>query len=121
MGSRFTWFLLFMLSACAAASAGTGFDAYVGRPVSDLALQIGPPTGTSHGGDGTLVFEWNRFGPAGQRIGGSTPFDFELGIHLWFPSRCVLRVVAHPARSSPMPVATDWITDSWQFVGMGCI
>src|SRR5262245_12963787 len=121
MRSRFIWFLLFTLAACAAVSGATGFDAYVGRPVSDLALQIGPPTSVSNGPDGSLIFQWNRFGPSGQRIGASTPIPFEFGIRLWLPDRCVLRVGTRPARSAPRPVTADWITENWQFVGGGCI
>jgi hypothetical protein len=123
MRSRFIWFLVFTLTGYSALSAASGFNAYVGRPVSELALQIGPPTSISDGPDGSLVFKWNRFGPSDQRIGASsswTPTPW-LELSLWFTGRCVLRVEARPARSDPRPVPADWIMENWRFVGWSCI
>jgi hypothetical protein len=113
----FVWLFAVALLASGAAKAQTGFNAYIGHPVSELALRIGPPTTASAGPDGWTTFTWRRFGPTGQRIGASSVVE---GVTL-FTGRCVLRVESRPARSNPTAAMDDWIMESWRFVGWGCI
>ncbi len=107
---------LMLLAYACAAHAQSGFDAYLGRPVSELAMRIGPPTAASHR-NGLTIFKWNRFGPTGQRIGASAVVE---GLRL-FTGRCVLVVASRPARSDPTEAPDDWIMEDWKFVGGGCV
>jgi hypothetical protein len=109
--------LAIAILGAAVANAGPGFDSYLGRPVSELARYIGPPDATSPGVNGWPIFQWSRFGPAGQKIGAGTTVE---GHWIW-RGRCVLKVASRPARANPTTATTDWIVENWRFVGLGCV
>jgi hypothetical protein len=105
------------LVGCSAVVVETNAKPYIGRPVSDVALRLGPPTTVSHGPNGWPIFRWSNFGPSGQTIGKVTAIE-GLVIH---QGRCSLLVQSQPAKPNPSPAMTDWIIEDWRFVGMGCV
>jgi hypothetical protein len=99
------------LLGCSATLAQAGWDDYIGRPISDLAMRMGPPTTVSRGPNGWPIFEWSHLAPTkGIVIEG-------LLIH----GRCNLKVMTRPARSSPTAAMADWLVTHWRFAGLGCL
>jgi len=95
-------FLGITIFSCGAAPAQTGFAAYVGRPVSDLAQRMGPPTTVLRGPNGWPIFQWNiGSGIKGMVVEG-------LMIHT---GRCLLEVATRPATSNPTSMMVDWVND----------
>ena len=117
MKSLFIRFLVLTVVGCASGGAEAGFNSYIGRPVSDLAMRIGPPTFVSPGPKGWPIFRWRNFGPSGQTIGAETVVEVIL-IHNW---RCILVVGSRPAKNNPTSAMVDWLIENWRFVGWGCI
>jgi hypothetical protein len=112
MKSLLIWFLGLTIFACGAAAAQTGFAVYVGHPVSDLAMRIGPPTNVFRGPNGWPIFQWEiGSGIKGMVIEG-------LLVH---QGRCILEVATRPATSNPTSIMVDWIMENWRFKGGGCI
>jgi hypothetical protein len=104
--------LLFMVLAGPAIGQGWGLERYIGRPVSDLAIRLGPPTQAFVGPDGQRIFQWRHFG-------SSTKTVIEgVAILNW---RCTLSVESWPARNNPSSAMIDWIIHTWKFSGLGCI
>lgn len=100
------------LVGCSAALAQAGFYDYIGRPISDLAMRMGPPTTMSRGPNGWPIFQWSHLAPTkGIVIEG-------LLIHR---GQCILEVISRPAKSSPTPAMADWLVTGWKFSGGGCL
>jgi hypothetical protein len=111
MKSLFVGLLGVTLVGCSAAHAQTSLYDYIGRPISDLAMRMGPPTIVSQGPNGWPIFQWSRFPSKGIVLHG-------LLIHR---GRCILEVAARPANRHPTLAMADWIVENWRFVGWGCL
>lgn len=103
--------LIITVSLCEAVCAQGGFAAYLGRPVSDLARRMGPPTSVVPGPNGWPIFQWSINATTGLVVEGL----------LIYRGQCTLEVAARPATSSLTWVTRNWIIDNWRFRGGGCI
>ena len=112
------------LSACTTAARQAKvhekLDSYLNKPVSELALILGPPTTQFATGNRQMAFQWEHYNeayspgiavPVGNSLIYSTPHSQQ--------RECRLSVVA--LTSSPNPSLGDWITKSWRYNGNGCI
>jgi hypothetical protein len=99
------------LVGCSAAYAQPSLYAYLGRPISDLAMRMGPPTIVSQGPNGWPIVQWSHLPTKGLVLHGL----------LIYRGRCTLEVVARPAKRYPTLAMVDWIMESWRFVGFGCL
>jgi hypothetical protein len=78
------------LTGCATfRPADNELDRYVGGPVSDVAVKLGPPTAKFDLGDGHLAFDWENYGG------------------------CTYSVVA-TSRKAGSPSLADWKVESWK-------
>src|ERR1700730_1269500 len=111
--------LIFPLIACKAAQQTRGndqFNSYIGRPVSELALVLGPPTTQFAAGSGRMAFQWEHYDeahspgvavPVGNALIYSAPHSQQ--------RECRVSVVART--SALNPTLGDWIIDSWRYAG----
>ena len=106
-----------------AEQAKTGLNAYIGRPLVEVALKFGPPMTSFDMGGGKMAFQWDHYGSgqtsgAATRIGGTVLYTAPQA----YQTECKVSFVAVPARpgvaASDLP---DWIVESWQYNGNGCI
>ena len=97
--------------ACGSGHTQAGFASYIGRPVSDLAMRMGPPNSMSHDLNGWPIFQWDINPTTGIVVEG-------LIIH---KGRCRLEVATRPRTSNPTTLTRDWIMDNWRFKGGGCV
>jgi hypothetical protein len=115
--------LALIVAGCAAARQtrfNEALNAYIGRPVSDIALKAGPPNASFPAGDGGMVFQWYRAGQQ-QTPGMAMP---AFGNVIYYPGQtqqieCRLSVVARTTKSSP--TLADWIIERWEYTGNGCV
>jgi hypothetical protein len=81
--------LILSLTACAR-FAETGLaNSVVGRPVSEVALKLGPPTTKMDLGNGRMAFDWEHYGP------------------------CTYSAIA-TSKTPGSPSLADWTIESWQ-------
>ena len=107
------------LTACAEAKIkqiNQMLDAYIGRPVSELALRFGPPTTEFESGPGQRAFQWEHYG---QTPGVIAPIGGSLIVAGPQRRECRLSVVA--STNKPNPTLGDWIVQRYQWAGNGCI
>jgi hypothetical protein len=61
MARLFSVLFALSLTACAPYWAGHK-DGYIGHPVSEVVLKLGPPTTRFDAGNGRVAFQWSDFG-----------------------------------------------------------
>jgi hypothetical protein len=95
-------------------------DSYLNKPVSELALVLGPPTTQFATGNRQMAFQWEHYDeayspgiavPVGNSLIYSAPHSQQ--------RECRVSVVA--LTSSPNPNQGDWIIKSWRYNGNGCV
>lgn len=90
----------------------TSLDQYVGRPISDVILDRGPPTSTFDMGPNKRAFQWAL---TGQTAGAVVPIS---GVLVTVPPRtqnCMVSFVASANKSGP--TISDWMVESWRWNG----
>jgi hypothetical protein len=111
---------LFACKAAQQARVNEHFNSYIGKPVSDLALILGPPTTQFAAGTGRMAFQWEHYDeahspgvavPVGNTLIYSAPHSQQ--------RECRVSVVAHTSALNPN--LGDWIIDNWRYAGSGCI
>ena len=115
--------LALVVTGCAAARQArfdNALNAYIGRPVSEIAVKIGPPTANFPSGNGSMVFQWHR-AEQQQTPGMAMP---AFGNVIYYPGQtqqieCRLSVFARSAKTSP--TLADWIIERWEYAGNGCV
>lgn len=117
---------LLCLSGCVTAQevnankAKKALDSYIGQPVSNVAINLGPPNGSFDVGNGQRAFQWLRTGS--YQTGGSA---MPIGRMVVFePSQtvqtsCRISFIATSPKGGQQ--LSDWIVTTWRYVGNGCI
>jgi hypothetical protein len=102
------------------AKAKQALDSYIGQPVSNVAINLGPPNGSFDVGNGQRAFQWLRTGS--YQTGGSA---MPIGRMVVFePSQtvqtsCRISFIATSPKGGQQ--LSDWIVTTWRYVGNGCI
>ena len=102
------------------AKAKQALDSYIGQPVSNIAINLGPPNGSFDVGNGQRAFQWLRTGS--YQTGGSA---MPIGRMVVFePSQtvqtsCRISFIATSPKGGQQ--LSDWIVTTWRYVGDGCI
>jgi hypothetical protein len=108
--------LFLALSGCSAMNAERvrgGLNAYVGRPVADLELRMGPPDDVIELTNGRRAFQWEHAGHRQTPIGVAYAANSLL---FYSPPRSYETI----CRLSVIVTAANDIT-SWQAFGDGCL
>jgi hypothetical protein len=96
------------------------FDSYLGRPVSDLALALGPPTTQFDAGGGKMAFQWEHV-IQGETAGAATGVGGTMIFNPLHPYERECRVSVVAATTIPNPSLGDWIIQHWEYHGNDCI
>ncbi len=100
-------------------------NAYVGHPLSDVALRFGPPTANVDMGGGRMAFQWEHFG-VGPALGIATQAQAGGQVLYLAPqaqqTQCSVSIETMPTveNASPADLA-NWIVQGWQYTGSGCV
>jgi hypothetical protein len=118
---------LFVLGICVAALSSCTqmrakqpnglLDGYLGRPVAELALRMGPPTEDFDAGSGQHAFQWLH--QYGSSPGVIAPMGSALVVAGPQQRDCRLSVVATTAKDHPS--LGDWIIQRYTWTGNGCL
>ena len=92
-------------------------QAYVGRPVADVAQDRGPPTSTVDLGPNKRGFQWQITSET-HEVAKPAPGSYVAATVPPGEQTCLVSFVASTASSSPS--LSDWIIESSQWKGASC-
>lgn len=95
-------------------------NSYVGRSISEVTLKLGPPTTQIPAPGGRTIFQWHRVG-ATQSPGMAVPVGNMVVYNAPQTNltECRLSMVARADK--PNPGFADWVVETWQYHGTGCV
>jgi hypothetical protein len=92
-------------------------NSYIGHPVSEMAIRLGPPASDTDAGDGKHTFVWET---GSQTASATIPLAGRLVQAGPQQQKCRISVVA--ATSGKVnPDLRDWIVQQWEYEGNGCL
>jgi hypothetical protein len=111
--------LCIVLAGCQAArkqQLEDQLNSYLGHPVSEVALRLGPPDTEFDSGSGKRSFQWEK---TGKTPGAIVPIGGSLIVAGPQRRECRISVVAAASKSNPG--LGDWIVERWTYAGNGCL